>query len=243
MTKTLSLKKVRSQLLTNCNDWIDRFERLKIHLNVGVAAATAYQQNVGQTPSATGGQIDTQDVSVQQISDVDVLILVHACLVQEWSIFLDSIFSKGVFFLLKVGNGARLPRETLDLKQLDPANINKLRESIATTACENFSFRPYDKKIEIICSMFGVNGDPGNSTSDSAKMRKHVEIRNIFQHHRGVVRNKDLKRIGITSFKILQNDRSYKDYVEDLKIILTFCEIQDLNKTIKSFSKCFEVLK
>jgi hypothetical protein len=212
-------------------------------LNVGVAATTAYQQNLDQTSSATGGQIDTQAVSVQQNSDVDVLILVHAGLVQEWSIFLDSIFSKGVFFLLKVGNGSRLPRGTLDLNQLDPANLNKLRESIATAACENFSFRPYDNKTKIICSMFGVDDDPGNSASDSAKMRKHVEIRNIFQHNRGIVRNKDLERIGIKFFKILQDDQSYEDYAEGNKIILTFCEIQDLNKTITSFSKCFEVLK
>lgn len=243
MAKILSLKKVRSQLLTNCNDWIDRFKRLKINLNVGVAATTAYQQNVGQTSISTGGQVETRAVSVQENSDVDVLVLVHAGLVQEWSIFLDSTFSNGVLFLLKVGNGARLPRETLDLKQLDPANINKLRESIATTACENFSFRPYDKKIEIICSMFDVDNDPGNSASDSAKMRKHVEIRNIFQHNRGIVRNKDIVRIGIKSFKILQDDQSHKDYVEGNKIILTFCEIQELNETIISFSKCFEVLK
>jgi hypothetical protein len=243
MAKTLSLKKVRSQLLTNCKDWLDRFERLKIHLNVGVAATTAYQQNVGQTSSATGRQIDIHAESVQQNSDVDVLVLVHAGLVQEWSIFLDSVFSKGVFYLLKVGNGARLPRETLDLKQLDPANINKLRESIASTASENFSFRPYDKKIKIICDMFGIDDGPGNSASDSAKMRKHVEIRNMFQHNRGIVRNKDLERIGIKSFKILQDDQSNKDYVEGNKIILTLCEIQDLNKTINTFSKCFEVLK
>lgn len=241
MEKTLSLKKVRSQLLTNCDDWINRFKRLKVHLDVGAAATAAYQQNVGQTSSATGDQENFRAIPEHESSDV--LVLVHACLVQEWTIFLDSVFSQAVFHLLKVGNAEKLPEETLDLKDLDPSKISNLRKSIAKTACENFSFRPYDKKIETICSMFGVEGDSGNSTSDSAKMRKHIEIRNIFQHNRGIVRKKDMERIGIKFFKILQEDQTIKEYGEGTKIILTVDEIQDLNKTINTFSKCFEVLK
>lgn len=241
MAKTLSLKKVRNQLLTNCNDWINRFKRLKVHLNVGAAAATAYQQNIGQTSSATGDQWNIQAIPEHESSDV--LVLVHASLVQEWTIFLDSVFSQAVLYLLKVGNVEKLPEETLDLKYLDPSNMGNLRKSIANIACENFSFRPYDKKIKIICSMFGVEDDSGNSASDSAKMRKHVEIRNVFQHNRGIVRKKDLERIGIKSFKILQDDQSIEEYVEGNKIILTLCEIQNLNNTIITFSKCFEVLK
>jgi len=222
-------------MLKNCSDWLSRFDRIRVNLSVGAAATSEFQKKMSQS-TAGSQQWDVQPVSTHES---DVIVLIQAALVQEWSIFLDSVFYAAVLYFLETGDIVKLPPERLDLKKIVPTGFSNLRKSIATATSESFSFRPYDYKIEILCKAFKVtDGLPLKSV-----LKKHVEIRNIFQHSRGIVRQTDLDKIGGAGFDILQEDQTKKIYGVGDTIILTLCEVLYLNKAINEISIYFEVLQ
>ncbi|RPJ78268.1 MAG: hypothetical protein EHM20_04300 [Alphaproteobacteria bacterium] len=232
--KTLSLNNLRTELIKNCSNWLSRFNTIRIHLSVGEAAASKLQAITNQT--ALGSQ--PQNIQTVPNQESDVIILIQAALIQEWNIFLDSIFRDVVLFFLETCSVDRLPAARFDIKKIVPTNLSNLRESIASAVSESFSFKPYDQKTEDICSIFNVK----DVLPLRSFLKKHVEIRNIFQHHRGVIRPSDLEKIGNNPFDILQEDKTKINYVSGDKIILTLSEINDLKKAIEDFSKKFEVL-
>jgi hypothetical protein len=233
--KQLNLRQIRTDMLKNCDTWLSRFEHISVNLSVGAAVTSVLQKKRNQ--SAAG----TQLLNVQPLltHENDVMILIQAALVQEWSIFLDSIFFAAVLHFLEISDIEKLPKERLDLKKIVPTRFSNLRKSIATAASESFSFRPYDHKIETLCKVFKVTAE----TPFKSVLKKHVEIRNIFQHSRGKVRQTDLDKVGATGFEILQEDQTKKNYGVGNTIILTMCEILDLRKAINDYSRNFEVLQ
>jgi hypothetical protein len=235
--KLLRLNKIRASMLKNCNEWLSRFDRIQVNLSVGAAATSAYQKQTSQiTDNSQSQQWEIQKTSTHES---DVIILIQTALVQEWNIFLDSVFCDTVLYLLETGNVEKLPSERLDLKKIVPTGFSHLRKSIANAASESFSFKPYDQKIDILCKIFNTNDE----LPQKSFLKKHVEIRNIFQHNRGIVRQTDLDKMGEANFVISQEDQTKKTYSVGEMIILTLCEIQKLNNAIKDFSIKFEVLQ
>lgn len=233
-SKPLKLNKIRAYLLKNCDNWLSRFESISVYLSVGAAATTELQKKTSQSTAGS------QQWYVQPMSthESDVIILIQTALVQEWNIFIDSVFYATILHFLEMGDVDKLPTERVDLKKIVSSDICSLRKSIATAARESFSFKPYDNKIEILRKIYKVNDGPIESV-----LKKHVEIRNIFQHNRGLVRQTDLIKTGGAGFDILQEDQTKKIYKVGDTIILTLCEVKHFNKTIKDYSNNFEVLQ
>jgi len=223
-------------LLANCVELITRFAAVKNILEVGEASTKAAIEIM--TPSGASAAGSPGSHYVDSLKAADLLVFIQAGLIQEWNIFLDSIFGEVVLHYLEIGDRSKLPSQRFYLDKLDPNNLPDLRSSISNAAKESFSFHPYDKRIETLCSIFNIQK---NSSLDK-EMKKHVEIRNIFQHYRGEVRKTDIEKIGRNYFEVLDENKKIKKYYEQDKLELTLPEIEHLNQTIESYSEKFEVL-
>lgn len=234
--KKLALKKHRQLLLENCEQLITRFEASKDFLEVGEASTKAAMKHIASSGPSDAGI--SRSYFIGSLKASDLLVLVHAGLIQEWNIFLDSVFGEVILHYLEIGDRSNLPSQRFDLKKVDPRSLPVLRSSISNAARESFSFEPYNKKVEALCSIFNIKK---NSDLDK-EMTKHVEIRNIFQHNRGEIRETDLEKIGQDCFEVLDGDGNIKQYRNGEKMLLGLPEIERLNKIIKQYSKKFEVL-
>ena len=231
-----SLKKHRRLLLANCGDLITRFETGKDILEVGEVSTKAAMKIMTLSSAPDAGP--SKSYYVGSLKAADLLVLVHAGLIQEWNIFLDSIFGEVLLYYLEIGDRSKLPSQRFDLDKLEPKSLPDIRSSISNAAKESFSFDPYNKRIETLCGIFNIKKD---SALDK-EMTKHVVSRNIFQHNRGEIRETDTAKIGQNHFEVLDEDGNRKQYTEGQKIVLTLPEIEHLNAVIKQYSEKFEVL-
>ena len=168
-----------------------------------------------------------------------LLILVHAGLIQEWNIFLDSVFRKVVLYCLETNQLDRLQCVEIDLREITPISLSAVRESISSAAWYSFAFSPYNKKTGQLRTIFKTKE---NDEALNDEMKIHVEIRNIIQHHRGIIREDHLKRIGKDSIKILNEKGELTPHSVGVEIKLSLPAIKKLNQTINEYSKQFEVL-
>jgi hypothetical protein len=237
--KTLNLKAERKRLLENCHELVQRFYVTRDYLRVGEAAAAAMQPQMPVVVTS-GASVQAAQVTSVSLGPPDILTLVQAGMIQEWQVYLDNLFEAVVIYSFEVRDYSRLSSMilTIDITDIDAASLVKMRQSIATSARERFSFQAYDQKTRTICGMFGVDVQD-NSV---AELRKHVEIRNIFQHSRGIIRASDTARIGKGYFEI-RDAQGIKKYGVNDRIVLTTSEVEHLESTLGALSKNFEVLK
>lgn len=207
---------------------------------MGQTTAVAATKLITLSSGGSTGPSKEKDYLSDSMGVSELLVLVHAGLVQEWNIFLDSVFGRVVMHYLETDMGNVLPSQRFNLNRIKATNLPDMRESISDAAKEAFSFKSYKMRIESLRDIFGVD----TSTLD-AEMKKHVEIRNIFQHNRGVVRETDLVKIGQPNggyFKLLDEKNNKKKYYRGNKISLSKPEVENLNEIVKKYSKEFEVL-
>ena len=242
MAKSVKLTKFRRQLIRSCEDLVSKFLESERLLTIGHAADQIVRHGTrGGAPTSgdtSSDAVATQyDVNPSGLSDL--LVLVQATLVQEWLIFLDSVFGEAVLYCLKNNLASRLPMLSLGVKKLEPTSLVKMRESICYALREAFSFnRNYPDKIKTLHKMFKVPADK----KLQGEMKKHVTIRNIFQHHRGVIRPRDLNAIGKQDFEMLDDAGNQKAYKKGELIVLSKLEVVSLKDVIKRYSQKFEVL-
>jgi len=238
--KITGLKAERKRLLQNCEELINRFRNTSVCLRVGEAAAAAYESS-SSTTAASASSSQRQCPSLTSLGDSEILVLVQAGIVQEWQVYLDAVFEMIVRHSLITCDLSRLPsRLEIDIKDIDPKSVSTVRGSTAKAARERFSFLAYSEKVKSMCNIFGVNVK--SEDASVFELRKHVEIRNIFQHNRGTVREDDLRKIGKASYDI-REPGGVQEYCGGQKIVLTSDEVDYLASVLESFSKNFEVLK
>ena len=230
------LKRHRRLLLRNCEDLITRFETAKDILEVGEASTKAAMKIMTSSGASDAGPSESYYVGSLKASDL--LVLVHAGLIQEWNIFLDSVFAEVVLYYLERGDRSALPSQRVDLDKLDPKSLADLRSTISNAARESFSLEPYRKRIGMLTSIFSIKKD----LALDKEMTIHVVIRNIFQHNRGQIRPTDLAKIGQNGFEVLDEDGDKKQYTAGQKIELSLPELEHLKVIIKQYSEKFEVL-
>jgi len=251
--KSLRLSKIRKELIYNCDEIIKLYTTMIGKAQFGEVTSHNYQQyiagagkNIGK--AQTGGDAQNYPLDPKTVS----LLLrpAHAALVQEWLIFLESVFGRIVFHYLKTKTPEKLPSRHFyfSLKKVEPSSLVNIRKSIADIAKESFSFEKYENRIKILRNIFKIKESQLDETTkaDIAKMneemKKQVTVRNIFQHNRGQIRKTDLEEIGKKHFKMLNEKGENVTYNEGDDIILSMQEIEKLNNTIKEYSLKFEVL-
>jgi len=246
-TTTLKLTRERSLLLRNCDKFIDRFTKAKLAVEVGQVSTKAAVQYITSSDTSSAATAE-QDYFADAMGVSELLVLVHAGLIQEWSIFLDFVFGKVVLHYLETDMCDALPLQKFNLKKIKATSFYDMRVSISQAAKESFSFENYDEKIKRLRSIFGIKSSQMNEEAKKhlealdAEMKKHVEIRNVFQHNRGIIRKRDLTAIGQQYFELLDDDGNTRQYKKDDEMVLSKPEIENLNELIKKYSEKFEVL-
>lgn len=238
--KPLKLKKVRKQLLDRCNDLIKRFSEAARYLAIGHATDQIVRQGtagINSRSKKTSSSSTTTQYQAEPTGRQDLLVLIHATLIQEWLIFLDCVFGEAVLHYLKEGLPSRLPSMSFKLNKVKPESLVQMRKSICNSAKDSFSFTSYPRKITTLLKLFDVE----INENIQAEMKKHVTVRNIFQHNRGLVKESDLAE-GQQYFELLNERGGKSKYYRDEKIILSFPEIENLNQIIKNYSEKFEEL-
>jgi len=221
---------------------VKRFLEAELLLTIGHKTKRAVkgqklpgEQWLNTSSNIVGGQIELVPVGLS-----DLLVLIHAMLIQEWLIFLDSVFGEAVLYCFKNGLTDRLPSMSLNIKKMETDSLVKMRESICFALKEVFSFINYPDKIRIIHKISNVSCDEVLKQ----EMKKQVTVRNVFQHSRdGEVRQRDLDVIDSRSFEILDDSGNVQPYKLGDRIKLSKPEIDRLIETIKLYSQKFEVLK
>jgi hypothetical protein len=213
-----------------------RFAKTTQAISVGHAAMGAMHP-----PSVSAATVSSpvSFMSPDCLDQSDILILIQAAIVQEWQIYLDSIFEASLEHLLKSEQQSRLPFQLLDLRDIDPKSKSSLRKSVARAAREGFAFQRYDEKVKVIRKLF----DAELEEDRLHELKKHVEIRNLFQHNRGTVRETDLQRIGRAEFEIRDGGGSATPYRAGQTIHLAQGEIAYLVDSLETISEHLEVLK
>lgn len=240
----VKLKRHRQTLLRNCQRFVGRFESAKSYLEIGQQAAEAAAERIVSSGTSSA-KVLTHSIFTDSLQASDILVLVHAGLVQEWTLFLDSVFSEIVLYYLKIRDPAKLPSQKVDLRRIDPKNLTTIINTISDAAKMSFSFQAYEDKIHTLRDTFSLKSsqlDPPLKDYLELwdfEMTKHVEIRNIFQHSRGKVRPTDLDKIGRTYFDLLDDNGNKIKYTKDHEIVLTLKEIEHLNEIIKLYSEKF----
>jgi hypothetical protein len=232
---TLSLKTERRELLDNCQELISRFRVTSTFLNIGAAATAAMGQQVS---TISGASTQTGNTPSVCLGPPEILSLVQAAMVQEWHVYLDTLFGAVVAHMLKIHEYSRMPSQTVDIRSIGADSLVEIRQKVATRAMERFSLQPYDRRVDTICEMFNVH----SQDASLGELQKHVGIRNIFQHNRAMVRQSDLKQVGKTFFEI-RDGQSAKKYLVGDKLVLTVYEVEQLGNTLEALSKSFEVWK
>lgn len=249
--KSLSLTQLRDELVVNCDELIERYTIIIGKLQVGEATTKAVQIYMTCSSQPGGAKTDSsgQPSSPDPKSISLLLSPAHAGLVQEWLIFLDAIFGRAILHFLETDTPDRLPkRPSLYLNKIKASSLVNIRESISDAAKESFSFVNYTDRIKILRRIFKITDEELQSSDKeqtqklNAEMKKHVTIRNVFQHNRGKIREDDLAEISPRYFELLTEDGKKDKYYINDEIILSMLEIESLNKTIKDYSKKFEVL-
>lgn len=234
-----NLRTIRKRLIENCDLLMENLQKASEQFHLGRAQQAVTAAMVSTSGGVcTGGTARTVNITVGQ-SVPELCQLTHAILIQEWHIFLDSIFKEAVLHYLKKRDTNRFPEQIeLKLESLDLKDISALRRSISEAAAFSFSFKRYGDRIDKLCKLLAVSTD-SNFNKFKVEMKKHILIRNCFQHSRGLVRPIDLPKCG---FVELTNDKGDKvPYKEGQKLDLSQADVIELKKIIEDFSQEFEV--
>jgi hypothetical protein len=243
------ITELRNKLLQNCSSAIDRLE--KAEQRVTYFTSTHQKTTTGSPePSVTdlppqSSQMSgatTDNATSYEITDKDILnsflILTHGVLIQEWEHFLYGVFAEGVIYYLS-GYNLGIPKFKINFKSLKPTDkVVEMRKNISLEAKE--SLIGYTDLFDQSLKLF----NPNVSESLKHEMQKHVQIRHIFQHNKGKIREDDIKDIGLNGpdacFSILDDNGKPHPYKEGQEIFLSKKEIQNLYDTIEKFSQAFQ---
>lgn len=133
------------------------------------------------------------------------LELFHAYFVQAWYGFLDNLFERMLeehFAGLKTYNIKAIQIEFISLEDTP----HSLANNIKRRAWEYFSnkLKPEEKLSTIMKAL-----DATVPEQVKSNIRKHVAVRNVFQHNRGTLRERDLKLFQSDHFKYPCGEAEY----------------------------------
>jgi len=232
MSQKEKIRKIRNKLIRNCDDLATKLEKVSRLLLRGEAhdnVQKAYNdKDTGIGP--TNIVFNTSGIGLSELR-----VLIHAALVQEWHIFLESVFAEVTHHFLKGKQESKLPKIKFQLKGLELKNINQLRKSISYSVKASYSFLPYKQRIGNLCKLLDVTID----SNLRRKMEDHVTIRNIFQHNRGVIKPEDLPECGY--FELIDDNGIKRKYREKDQLVISQTDIDNLNQIIKDCSQKYEV--
>lgn len=235
MVAECKLRNEIKELRDNCTEFINRLNECEISMAMGQAAT-----QVSQVHSAGTGSKQI-NITVSPKNE-ELLILTHAFIIQEWQIFLDNIYEKVLTYTIRSAGKSKLDkcciRADFDVLSVDFSSTAKVRDSIVGIARSSFAFDTYDSKIKWLRKAFETEC----CSSQLEFIRKNVNIRNIFQHHKGIVKPDMIRKMG-GKLTITDDDGNEKEYLSEEKLSISKKEIMQLIDSIKGVTAELEVYK
>jgi len=258
MCLSSEVAKLRNDLLQNCKSAVDCLEAADLRVTSFASANKMTTTTRSPEPTVTGLSIPSftglsiqssqmsgsksDDATSYEITDKEILnrfmILTHGVLIQEWEHFLYDVFVEGVIYYLK---GYDLdPDCKLHLKILKPGiEIAEMRKKLSAEVKK--SLKGYEDLFKKSRKLFKVEED-----KLLEEMKKHVQVRHVFQHNRGEIREEDLIAIGVGEnvpnrcFSVLDDKGQTREYKKGETIFLSKPEIQKLLEIIEKYSQVFQ---
>lgn len=239
-----NLKPFCLEFKNSCEETIARLNEGEKSMAVGYAAQQmavySEQQTTIELNQSISRESQSEDIIINPSAQGEELrILTHAFIIQEWSLFLDEIFAEILSFYIKQGKSSQLTfNMKIDISQIDFTTVARARDSIVEQFKESFSFNPYDEKIKSVKKLLSLK-----SVDNELKfIKKNVIIRNIFQHHRGKVRQKDVEDAG-GDLVVLDNSNCEEKYEVGDKLQISKNQIKKLFENMVKVTKKVEVYR
>jgi hypothetical protein len=224
---------LHKELIGNCKNFIARLNQAEQTMTVGYV-----QQQVSKlTPTESTG--DTIIINTE-VNSEDLRILTHAFIIQEWHIFLDSIFAKVITYKLYHRNMIpKIPKMNIkiDFEDIDLSTKSKARYYICDKLKETFSYDPYDEKIDKIKKLVNLQ----SYDTELLFIKKNVTVRNIFQHQKGIVYPRDLAKLG-GSLTLLDSKNNSVAFKANDNLKISKIEINKLYETIDKITENLQVI-
>lgn len=244
MCLSSKIAELRNELLQNCKHAISCLEAAE-HMVSHFASSNKMPTFTGSsTPSLPKQEsgAKTDDATSYEITDKAILnrfmMLTHGVLIQEWEHFLYDVFVEGVIYYLR---GYDLdPDCKLHLKNLKPrTEVSEMRKNLSAEVKK--SHWGYERLFDHSRKLFKVQ-----EAKLLEEMQKHVQVRHVFQHNRGEIREEDLIAIGMSEnvpnrcFSILDDKGQMRKYKKGETVFLSKPEIQKLLEIIEKYSNAFQ---
>lgn len=175
------------------------------------------------------------------------LTAVHGGIVASFFDYLDGIYLDIVQYVFGCENEDRLKLSKINVKLpldeiskgIDDGYFNSwlLLRYVESAIWKDFKFWSFKDKLREICRAVGYDVDEGVKRN----LRKHIEIRNAFQHHSGQFTSEMRKAIAQDYIDLLDESGKYKRCELWNIIELSVPEIEELCDYLENFANSYEL--
>lgn len=156
--------------------------------------------------------------------------LAHSQIIQLWQDFLDRVFTE--IFTDHFSGKATYPRASkIDVEiNFSSDTMSNLTGNLQERALQNYQFLNADQKLAFVEKALGAK----IPDQIKASVKKQIAIRNAFQHHGGIVRADDLRRLGVKTIKTIDETGQTSNCGVGDKIAMSFWELSSAVRDFKT---------
>jgi len=156
-----------------------------------------------------------------------ILQVFHGRVITLWQDLMQSIFEVYLEWHFQGTRGfTELKSRQLTL---DFSAGESLDDQIKTRLKSNFSFEKYKCRCKLINSIRNRNN---SRDSEPYEINKHVNIRNSFQHHDGIIDEFSLQNLGRARIELLESDGQTAFFGQGDRLRLSIPEFDRLQKSL-----------
>ncbi|MCK5113287.1 MAG: hypothetical protein KAR11_00805 [Phycisphaerae bacterium] len=180
-------------------------------LNLGQRTLTGFS-DTACIKTTVGLNVEIEPIPIAEVREYTeefphfLLEVLHGRLVQVWQECLSNLFRMLVD--LHFSQNRRLVELKKRNLSLDFRATVSLEDQVTEQICRNFDFEKYSERVKLLNSVFNPNNE---QPEHLLQVSKHVQIRNSFQHRRGVVNEFLLKELGLQKISILDKEGTQRD--------------------------------
>jgi hypothetical protein len=160
--------------------------------------------------------------------------LVHAKIIQRWHEFLRQLFEYVLNAHFSNQKDYKINKtvkfDTYINLSLDTGE--NILQNIQERILEKFDFMNADTKLKKIEEILKKPVNP----ELKEKIKKHIIVRNCWQHNNGIVRQYDLKQIGDNKIILTNNEEQPSEIKKDEELIITYYELIHVGKDFREVS-------
>jgi hypothetical protein len=156
--------------------------------------------------------------------------MIQAQMIGQWRIFLAKVYDWHIDKVLRSGASHEIKvRLTIEF----PIDLEAgLHASIRAKALQEFDRQDYDTQLDTVLRLLGR---PVNKSHKSIQfIKKHKVIRDVVQHNRGELRERDIEYLGLSEFDLSNGPgEGEKTYRVGDTVVMTYQEIDLLFKNLR----------